>query len=81
MPVAKGGTDVVSAIHMPPIQLPINMAQMAVGIPTLKSPANISAANEMRLAVTRIDARKPATASLTQFREVKKSRYRVPESG
>ena len=81
MPVATGGMDVVRAIHMPPIQLPINMAQIAVGIPALRSPANISAANETMLAVTRIDARKPATASLAQFRENERSRYKAAESG
>ena len=44
MPVASGGSDVVSAIHAPAMQLPTSIAQMASGVPADSSPGNISAA-------------------------------------
>lgn len=60
MPVASGGNDVVSAIQRPPMQLPISIAQIPMGMPPLNSPGNISAANETMLAISTTEATRPA---------------------
>ena len=65
MPVASGGRDVDSAIHTPPMQLPISIAQIAVEMPALRSPGNMSAPNETMLAIRTTDATRPAIMSLT----------------
>src|SRR5258708_40308227 len=64
MPVASGGNEVANDMKTPPRQLPINIDQIAVGIPELNSPGNISAPNEMMLAIKIIEATKPAVTSL-----------------
>src|SRR5581483_7297554 len=63
IPVGSGGSDVVSAIHMPPTQLPISIAQIATGMPLLSSPGNIRAPNETMLAIRIIEVMTPATVS------------------
>ena len=68
MPVARGGIDVASAIQTPPAQLPISIAQIAIGMPALRSPGNMSAPNETMLAIRTTDATNPAVASLTPSR-------------
>ncbi|HET8586118.1 MAG TPA: hypothetical protein VFM89_10270 [Casimicrobiaceae bacterium] len=66
MPIVRGGSDVRSAIPTPPTQLPINIAQIAIGIPSPSAPGNISAPNETILAMSTIDATTPAIESLNQ---------------
>jgi hypothetical protein len=68
MPVASGGSEVVSAIQAPQTQAPINIDQIAIGIPALRSPGNISAPNETMLAISTIAATSPASASLPASR-------------
>lgn len=68
MPIVRGGSDVRSAIPTPPTQLPINIAQIAIGIPSPSAPGNISAPNETILAMSTIDATTPAIESLNASR-------------
>ena len=68
MPVAIGGSDVFSAIHTPPMELPISIAQMAVDMPAWRSPGNMRAPNETMLAISTTAATRPAIASLTPSR-------------
>jgi hypothetical protein len=68
MPLASGGIEVAQAIHTPPMQLPTSIAQIAIGIPALSWPGNISAANDTMLATSTMDATTPATASRKPWR-------------
>src|SRR5580704_4621826 len=68
IPTDSGGRDVASAIHMPPTQLPISIAQIAIGIPPFSSPGNISAPNETILAIRTTEAMTPAMESETALR-------------
>src|SRR5215471_3937936 len=60
MPVVIGGREVATAIHKPPTQPPISIAQIATGIPAFKSPGNMSAPNEMMLPISTTEATSPA---------------------
>ena|SRR5215468_610353 len=60
MPEAIGGSVVLQATKMPPIQLPINIDQIAIGAPSLSWPGNIRAENDTMFAIRTIDARRPA---------------------
>jgi hypothetical protein len=64
MPVDIGGIDVMSEMHMPPMLLPISIAQIATGTPGLKSPGNISALKDTMLAIRMTDAIRPAIVSV-----------------
>src|SRR5262249_16246611 len=63
MPVAIGGNDVASAIQTPEMQLPISIAQIAIGTPAPSSPGNISAPNETMLPIRTTEASRPAIVS------------------
>jgi hypothetical protein len=63
MPVAIGGIDVRSAIHTPPTEPPISIAQMAVDMPAWSSPGNRRAPNETMLAISTTAPTRPATVS------------------
>jgi hypothetical protein len=62
--VASGGIDVAHAIQHPPTQLPISIAQIAIGMPTASSPGNMRAAKEKILAINTTDATRAARKSL-----------------
>jgi hypothetical protein len=68
MPTASGGSDVVNAIHTPAMQLPTSIAQIAIGMPELKAPGNMSAPNETILAIRTTDAKRPAIVPMTPSR-------------
>ena len=78
MPTASGGSDVLAAIHTPAMQLPISIAQIAVGMPAARSPGNISAPNETMLPISTTAAIRPAIVSLRRLRAAPAHRGRPP---
>jgi hypothetical protein len=60
IPEAMGGSVVLQATKMPPIPLPINIDQIAIGAPSLSWPGNIRAENDIMFAIKTTDARRPA---------------------